>query len=177
LEFKTLRLSKELRVPTTTTRPCCCSPSAKMLSLFAIAAASEASEASPFAERHLVIYCQSSYWVEVQVAAPRPGFLPRRVDGELALRRWCGMRRRRAAGSAGSIRCAGCNADRTLMSSWSGQPGGPRYCHRKPCQRAGREAGHIVARKRKHSAPTCDSDLADHEDRSILPRLDWICSS
>ena len=67
------------------------------------------------------------------------------------------------------------------MSAWSGQPGGPRYCHRKPCQRAGREAGHIVARKRKHSAPTSDSDLADHENRSNLPagldllELDEVC--
>ena len=40
--------------------------------------------------------------------------------------------------------CAECGSDATKANAWSGQAGGPRYCHLRACQRAGVEAGHIM---------------------------------
>ena len=48
--------------------------------------------------------------------------------------------------------CAGCGGDSTRAAGWSGKPGGPRYCHKRPCQRAGEEAGHITRRAQVRSS-------------------------
>jgi len=65
------------------------------------------------------------------------------------------------------------------MSGWSGQPGGPRYCHRKPCQRQGKRLGHIAKRKRKQV--DVDEAVQEEEDNDKLPagldlaELEEIC--
>ena len=48
--------------------------------------------------------------------------------------------------------CEGCGGDSTKAAGWSGKPGGPRYCHRRPCQRAGEDAGHITRRAQVRSS-------------------------
>ena len=61
------------------------------------------------------------------------------------------------------ITCEHCGADES-RAAWGGKPGGPRYCHLRPCQRVGVDAGHIVRRvKAKLTAPAGDARIFSSE--------------
>ena len=50
------------------------------------------------------------------------------------------------------VTCAACGNDSTKAAGWSGKPGGLRYCHKRPCQRAGEDAGRITRRAQVRSS-------------------------
>ena len=96
---------------------------------------------------------------------PRRGTMPARRGGGRELR-------------VHGITCAACPADFTRLSSWSGQAGGPRYCHRRPCQSQGKAAGHIrerTATKRKRRAATGAAEQgSDSSDGELPASLDLV---
>ena len=74
--------------------------------------------------------------------------------------------------------CEACGATTTKAVAWSGQAGGPRYCHRRPCQRAGEAAGHIVRRAQAALARAREEDDGRRfEDGMLLIDLKEIVST
>ena len=74
--------------------------------------------------------------------------------------------------------CAACGSATTQGSAWYGQAGGPRYCHRRPCQRVGVGAGDIRRRpKAALDRARADEDAGRFTEGMELLELKEIISS
>ena len=74
--------------------------------------------------------------------------------------------------------CAKCGSVTTGAGGWYGQAGGPRYCHKRPCQRVGEQAGHIRRRpKAALDRERAEEDAGVFEEGMELIELKEIVAS